>query len=348
MGTEGAELMSTLRDNSAATSGTILVLSSHDLQTVMRFDDYVDAVAEGFQMLAEGRCESPVPIQINVAGGTFHAKAASLPCGPGYVAVKVNGNFPGNRPRNGLPTIQGAVFLADASDGRPLALLDSIEITRQRTAAATAVAVHYLARANAHTATICGCGEQGRIQLRALRHARSIDRVFAWDIDPQAVRRFAAQMPTELGLEVTPVDVLRDATLASDIIVTCTSSCTPFLGIEEVRPGTFVAAIGADNPQKSEIKPELMAKAAVVVDVLTQSIVMGDMHHAVKAGVMKPSDVRAELGALISQGRPGRLSDDEITIFDSSGTGVQDVAAAARAFELARDRGLGRRCALGE
>ena len=99
---------------------------------MMRFDDYVDAVAEAFRMLAEGRCESPVPLQVSVTDGTFHAKAASLPVGSGYVAVKVNGNFPDNRSRHGLPTIQGAVFLADANNGRPLALLDSIEITRQR------------------------------------------------------------------------------------------------------------------------------------------------------------------------------------------------------------------------
>ena len=339
--------MNMLAPKMVAPSAAILILSSHDLQAVMRFDDYVDAVAEAFQMLAEGRCESPVPMQINVGDGTFHAKAASLQRGRGYVAVKINGNFPGNPSRNGLPTIQGAVYLADASDGRPLALLDSIEITRQRTAAATAVAVRYLARVNTHTATICGCGEQGRIQLRALRHTHSIDRVFAWDIDFQAARRFAAEMATELGLASTPVHVLREATLASDIIVTCTSSRTPFLGIEDVRPGTFVAAVGADNPQKSEIKPELMAEAAVVVDVLEQSIVMGDLHHAVKAGMMRPSDVRAELGVLISHKRPGRLSDDEITIFDSSGTGAQDVAAAARAYELARERGLGQRLALG-
>ena len=134
------------RRNTTAAPGTILILSSRDLQTVMRFDDYVDAVAEAFRMLAEGRCESPVPLQVSVTDGTFHAKAASLPVGSGYVAVKVNGNFPDNRSRHGLPTIQGAVFLADANNGRPLALLDSIEITRQRTAAATAVATQYLAR----------------------------------------------------------------------------------------------------------------------------------------------------------------------------------------------------------
>jgi ornithine cyclodeaminase/alanine dehydrogenase len=337
--------MSMSRRNAAEASGAILILSSKDLQTVMRFDDYVDAVAEAFRMLAEGRCESPVPLQVSVTDGTFHAKAASLPVGPGYVAVKVNGNFPDNRSRHGLPTIQGAVFLADANNGRPLALLDSIEITRQRTAAATAVATQYLARPGSRTATICGCGEQGRIQLMALRHKLDLTQVFAWDIDSQISRRFSAEM-AELGITVTAIDDLREGTLVSDAIVTCTSSHKPFLGFEDVRPGTFVAAVGADNPQKSEIKPELMAKAAVIVDVLQQSIVMGDMHHAINAGVMTPSDVRAELGTLIAQHRPGRLADDEITIFDSSGTGVQDVAAAARAYELARNRDLGLICAL--
>ena len=337
--------MTMSRRNATEASGTILILSSKDLQTVMRFDDYVDAVAEAFRMLAEGRCESPVPLQVSVTDGTFHAKAASLPVGPGYVAVKVNGNFPDNRSRHGLPTIQGAVFLADANNGRPLALLDSIEITRQRTAAATAVATQYLARPDSRTATICGCGEQGRIQLMALRHKLDLTQVFAWDIDSQISRRFSAEM-AELGITVTAIDDLREGTLVSDAIVTCTSSHKPFLGFEDVRPGTFVAAVGADNPQKSEIKPELMAKAAVIVDVLQQSIVMGDMHHAINAGVMTPSDVRAELGTLIAQHRPGRLADDEITIFDSSGTGVQDVAAAARAYELARNRDLGLICAL--
>jgi alanine dehydrogenase len=337
--------MTMSRRNATEASGAILILSSKDLQTVMRFDDYVDAVAEAFRMLAEGRCESPVPLQVSVTDGTFHAKAASLPVGPGYVAVKVNGNFPDNRSRHGLPTIQGAVFLADANNGRPLALLDSIEITRQRTAAATAVATQYLARPDSRTATICGCGEQGRIQLMALRHKLDLTQVFGWDIDSQISRRFSAEM-AELGITVTAIDDLREGTLVSDAIVTCTSSHKPFLGFEDVRPGTFVAAVGADNPQKSEIKPELMAKAAVIVDVLQQSIVMGDMHHAINAGVMTPSDVRAELGTLIAQHRPGRLADDEITIFDSSGTGVQDVAAAARAYELARNRDLGLICAL--
>src|SRR5262245_50062651 len=209
---------STSPRNATAAPGKILILSGQDLKTFVRFDDYVEPVAEAFRMLAEGRCESPVPLQVSVTDGTFHAKAASLPRGSGYVAVKINGNFPGNRSRNGLPTIQGAVFLADASDGRPLAILDSIEITRQRTAAATAVAIQYLARPDARVAAICGCGEQGRIQLQALRHRLPLERVFAWDIDPQASRRFAARMTAEFGLPVIATDNLRDATLAGDVI----------------------------------------------------------------------------------------------------------------------------------
>src|SRR5262249_23893508 len=210
-----------------------IILWQQDLRAAMRFDDYVEAVADGFRLLAEGRCASPVPTQIDVAHGAFHLKPASLPRGSGYVAVKVNGNFPDNRSRHGLPTIQGAVFLADANNGRPLALLDSIEITRQRTAAATAVATQYLARPDSHPATICGCGEQGRIQLRALRHKLDLTQVFAWDIDPQTSRHFSAEMAADLGNDVTAIDDLREGTLVSDAIVTCTSSCTPFLGVED-------------------------------------------------------------------------------------------------------------------
>jgi alanine dehydrogenase len=126
------------------------------------------------------------------------------------------------------------------------------------------------------------------------------------------------------------------------VIVTCTPSHEPYLGVDDVRAGTFVAAVGA-NPQKSEIHPDLMAQATVVTDILAQCATMGDLHHAISAGRMTPEAVHAELGDLVIGRRRGRSRVDEITIFDSSGTGVQDVAAAARAFELARERGVGTR-----
>ena len=324
----------------------ILVLSRGDLRALMRFEDYVEAVAEAFQLLADGRCQSPVPTEIPVKDGTFHIKAGGLLRGSGYVAVKINGNFPSNKARHRLPTIQGAIYLADASDGRALALLDSAEITLQRTGAATALAARYLARGDAATATICGCGAQGGIQLTALRHVLNLRTVYAWDADAETARAFARRMATETGIAVHAVDELGEATRGSEAIVTCTTARAPFLGLEHVRPGTFVAAIGADNPDKSELKPELMANATVVVDVLEQSLFMGDLHHAIQAGAMTATGVHAELGALVKGEKPGRRSADEITIFDSTGTGIQDVAAAARAYELAQHRRVGLACAL--
>jgi len=323
-----------------------LVLSRSDLRALMQFDDYVEAVAEAFQLFAEGRCLSPVPTEIPAQDGTFHTKAGALPRGAGYVAVKINGNFPSNKARHGLPTIQGAVYLADASNGRPLALLDSAEITLQRTGAATAVAARYLARQDATTVTICGCGEQGRIQLLALRHVLNVRTAFAWDADADLARAFARRMAVETRISVQAVDDLGTATRASDAIVTCTTTHVPFLDVDHVRPGTFVAAVGADNPAKSELTPELMAGATVVADVLEQALFMGDLHHAVAAGRMTAAGVHAELGQLVTGVKPGRRHGDEVTIFDSTGTGIQDVAAASRAYELALRQGAGLACIL--
>jgi ornithine cyclodeaminase/alanine dehydrogenase-like protein (mu-crystallin family) len=179
-----------------------------------------------------------------------------------------------------------------------------------------------------------------------LRHALDLRRVFAWDIDPAAAHAFAARMAAETGLVVEPATGLREAMRVSDAIVTCTPARVPFLGLDDVPPGCFVAAVGADNPAKSEIKPELMARAIVVVDVLDQAVVMGDLRHAVAAGAMRAQDVHAELGQVIAGARPGRRDDDAIIVFDSSGTGIQDAAAAAVAYEVARQRGLGMRCSL--
>lgn len=330
----------------AKRSPPLVVLSRRDLAALMPFAEYVDAVADAFRLHAEGRAVLPTPVQIPAEGGAFHIKAGHLPIGPGYAAIKVNGNIPNNRAIRGLPTIQGAILLFDASTGSPVALLDSIEITIQRTGAATAVAARYLARPESRVATVCGCGEQGRVQLAALRHGLDIRRVFLFDQNRAAAEAFAAAIAGE-GLDVDLPGTLSAATLASDVIVTCTPARKPLLGVADVRPGTFIAAIGADNPEKSEIDPALMARALVVTDSTEQCVHMGDLHHAIDAGTMQRSDVHAELGELVIGRKPGRTSSNEITMFDGSGVGIQDVAASARAFELARERGAGRSLDLG-
>ena len=189
---------------------------------------------------------------------------------------------------------------------------------------------------------MCGCGLQGRAQLRALTRVLPIQRAYAFDADPASAEQFAAEVTAQLGLEVTVSADLGAALEKSDVCVTCTPSREPILMRSQVRPGTFVAAVGADSEDKQELDPRLMAGAVVVADVLEQCAAIGDLHHALSAGEMTRDSVHAELAELVTGERPGRRSRDEITIFDSTGTALEDVAAAVVAYEgaVARDAGL--------
>jgi ornithine cyclodeaminase/alanine dehydrogenase-like protein (mu-crystallin family) len=315
-----------------------LVLTRAEVAALMTLADYRESAEEAFKAVALGRASVAPPTHIAAEQGGFHAKGALLrrEDGAAFVAVKINGNFPGNPLENGLPTIQGAIVLSDARNGSLLAIMDSIEVTLRRTAAASALAAHYLARRDAATLTLCGCGEQARAQLAALNDEFPLRRVYVWDVDACAAAAFADEMSTQLGLEVRCAEDCAAAAKASDLIVTCTTSRTPFLHEADVRPGTFIAAVGADSPDKSELAPGLMARAKVVVDLLEQGLSMGDLHHAVAAGVMSASDVHATLDELAVSKKPGRVDNDEITVFDSTGTAIQDTAAAVRIYERAK------------
>ena len=319
-----------------------LVLTRANIAALMTRADDVAAAEEAFVAVAEGRALSPTPLHIPADGGGFHAKGALLRTSDGnaFAVLKLNGNFP-NNPAAGLPTIQGAILLSDATNGCLLAIMDSIEVTLRRTAAATVLAARHLARRGRANLTICGCGDQGRAQLEALAHDVRLDHVFAWDASEDAHKAFAAEMSAKLQLEISPVADLHDAARRSDIIVTCTTARAPFLMVEHVRPGAFIAAVGADSHDKSEIAPALMARAKVVVDVLDQCLAIGDLHHAVAAGVMSPQQVHATLADVASARKPGRTSDGEITLFDSTGTAVQDAAAAIRIYERAKAQNMG-------
>jgi ornithine cyclodeaminase/alanine dehydrogenase-like protein (mu-crystallin family) len=219
--------------------------------------------------------------------------------------------------------------------------MDSRDITALRTGAATAVAAKYLARKNSRTATICGCGNQAPFQFNALARVLHLERVFAYDHRPDQARAFSQRISSDLGIPVTPVDDLAGAIRRSDVCITCTPSQKPVLNADDVRPGTFVAAVGADNPHKQELHPDLMAKSKIVCDLVAQCAAMGDLHHALEAGVVNKSDVHAELGEVVAGKKPGRESDDETIIFDSTGMALQDVATAAVLYEKAKRQGSG-------
>src|SRR5262247_116520 len=162
--------------------GTLL-LKRGDVSSLLGLDECIGAVEEAFKLYAEGQTLPPGVLGIHAQDGGFHIKAAGLKLARTYFATKVNGNFFRNAERYGMPNIQGIILLCDGENGYPLAIMDSIEITILRTGAATAVAAKYLARDNAKVAIICGCGNQGRIQLKALKNARAIEQVYAFDLD---------------------------------------------------------------------------------------------------------------------------------------------------------------------
>jgi len=312
-----------------------ILISRASVRRLLPLRDCIAAVEAAFVAAATGRTIAAGVLGSHVDGGGFHVKTAGLVGEPAYFAAKTNANFPQNPLRSGRPTIQGILVLYDATNGDPLAVMDSAEITRLRTAAATAVAAKYLSRVDASAVTICGCGLQAAAQLEALCAVRPIARVFAYDVDQTRTHTFAAEMNDALHLDARPVSTIAEGSKRSDIVVTCTSSTRPILGVDDVAAGTFIAAVGADSENKQEIDVHLMARATVVADVLSQFAAIGDLHHAIEAGVMSANDARAELADVVTGTARWSRSDNEIVVFDSTGTALEDVAAAAMVYERA-------------
>jgi ornithine cyclodeaminase/alanine dehydrogenase-like protein (mu-crystallin family) len=318
-----------------------LLLTQRDVARLCTPDLALAAVREGFRALGESRATAPPPLHLALSHGGFHAKAAALAGAPGVATLKWNANFPANRERHGLPTIQGAVLLCDTDDGRLLAVMDSIEITLRRTAAASALAALHLARRESRVMALCGCGAQALPQFEALAGVLPLRELRLWDADPRAAPCLRALLGDRPDLDVRVATGLAEAVRDADVIVTCTPSRTAFLTRELVAPGAFVAAVGADHADKHELAPALMAAACVVTDSTAQCLAMGDLHHAVEGGAMTAAQVHAELADLVTGRRAGRPDARAVCVFDSTGVAVQDVALAAALLRAARTQGLG-------
>ena len=316
-----------------------MILTATEVRSLLDIATCIDAVEGAFRALATGDVIPPSLLGSHVPGGGFHVKTAGMRGERLYYAAKINANFPGNPVSRGLPTIQGVIALFDAESGEVLALLDSIEITALRTAAASAVAARHLAPPDAHRLTIIGCGTQGRHHARAMLCVRPISLIRLADRDANAAERLAGVLAQEFAGRVEVADDHRAASRASDIVVTCTLAREPILDEDDLPIGGFVAAVGADSEDKQEITTRAMARCGVVVDIIDQCATIGDLHHAIAAGAMARSDVRADLAAVVSNGARNRFAERETILFDSTGTALEDVAVAAIAYERAMRTG---------
>jgi alanine dehydrogenase len=315
----------------------VLLLTRNDVKRLLSIEECTAAVEDAFRQFGEGKLQPPGMLGTHAAGGGFHIKAGSLSVsGRSFYAAKMNANFPENPMKHGLPTIQGVVLLFDAECGTPLAIMDSIEITILRTGAATAIAAKYLARRNSGVATIIGCGMQSRIQARAIKSVLPIDSFYTCDIDHSRAQALADELSREPNVRATAVSDFAAATAQSDVIVTCTTSKAAFLREEHVRPGTFIAAVGADNEEKRELDTSLISKSRVIPDLLSQAASIGEIHHAIGAGALNAESIEEDLPRIVAGRAAGRRSDDEVIVFDSTGMALQDVASACATYAKAK------------
>lgn len=318
---------------------TTLILTRSDVAELLTMTECIDAVESAFRAHAEGRAVGPEVASVHVDGGGFHVKAAGLTLSRPYFAAKTNGNFFHNDKLQ-MPRIQGTVVLCDASNGVPLAVLDSIEITIVRTAAATAVACRYLARRDSRVLAIIGCGLQGHATFRAIVGCLPIETVVLFDPNPAAAQSLF-EIVRDAGLTAQVCASVSDALRNVDICVTATPSTTPIIMQSDLHPGIFIAAVGADSDTKQELDPAIIQTSRIIVDSREQAAAIGEVHHAIDAIHSANALIAATLGEVIAGQAPGRTAEDQIIVFDSTGTALQDVAAAAIVYERALSLGRG-------
>jgi ornithine cyclodeaminase len=312
----------------------IPIFNEREIREAVSPADAIAAVRQAFE--ADGRGETVVPAVINLpipgTDGEFHVKTAYV-AGIPHVAVKVASGFYDN-PKRGLPTGSGMMVLFDASTGMPAALLlDNGYLTDVRTGAAGAVAAECLAPARVRTVGMIGSGVQARHQAICLHQVRPFGRLVAWSVDGAGLAAYVREMRDALGIDAVvaagPEEVVREA----DLLVTCTPSRAPIVSADWLHPGMHVTALGSDGPGKQELDARCLARADLVVcDRLAQCARLGELQHALAAGLMREADVHAELGQVAAGRRPGRTGDAQITIADLTGVGFQDTAIASLAY----------------
>ncbi|MDP5219066.1 ornithine cyclodeaminase family protein [Ruegeria sp. 2205SS24-7] len=252
------------------------------------------------------------------------------------LGLKAGGYWPHNLEKREIINHQSTVFLFDPDTGKAKAMVGGNLLTALRTAAASSVSIKHLARPDASVIGMIGAGHQAAFQLRSALEQRDFDKVIGWNFHPEMLPKIE-RVATEAGLPFEAVQL--EGMAEADVIISITSAFSPSLMADHVSPGTHIACMGTDTKGKQEVEAALLAKAAVFTDEVAQSISIGEAQHAIAAGLIAEADV-AQLGAVINGTHPGRSSHDQITLFDGTGVGLQDLAVAAAVVDLAVAKGI--------
>ncbi len=314
----------------------MLVVPERLIADLVSPEDAFAAVEAVFAAMASGGAYNFPVVREALGEGRQYGFKSGLDRVGALLGVKSGGYFPGNGER-GIPNHQSTVFLFDPDSGQLKATVGGNLLTALRTAAASAISIDRLARRDAKVLGMVGAGHQSAFQMRAAARVRPFDKVLGWNHHPEMLPRLA-ETAAELGLPFEAVS-LEDLGAQADVIVTITSSNAPTLRDGHIRPGTHLACMGTDTKGKQEVEAALLARARVFTDEVAQSVSIGEAQHAIAAGLIREADI-TPVGAVINGTAPGRQSDDEVTLFDGTGVGLQDLAAAQVAVTRAVERGL--------
>jgi len=320
------------------------ILTEADLRAILKLDmDAVACVESAFHALATEAVAMPPILRLDIPEhrGEVDVKTAYVP-GVESFAIKISPGFFDN-PKLGLPSVNGMMVLLSASTGLVEALLlDNGYLTDIRTAAAGAVAAKHLSRADSRIAAIFGAGVQAKLQLQALLLVRPIEEARIWARDAVKAERVARELSHDLGIRVVAEPDIAKAAAGADILVTTTPSSTPILQAGDLAEGQHLTAMGSDAEHKNEIDPAALKKATLyVADSGRQTRRLGELHHAIDAGLFAADEAVTEIGAIIAGTSTGRRTAGDITIADLTGTGVQDTAVATLARRRATLAGAG-------
>jgi len=304
-----------------------LILTRSDVLELIEMDSVIQSVEGAFRDLYNGLAQMPAKVYIAVGKGDFRAMPASLPGAAGIKWVNVH---PDN-PCRGMPTVMGLLIYSDPETGYPLAIMDATEITAYRTGAAAAIAARYMARPGSCSLGLVGAGRQAYTQLEAHNEIYSFNEIFVFDIDRGRAEALVKAYP-QLPVAFKQLEEV----CSCDIICTTTPARRPVVKLDMLRPGVHINAVGADACGKQELEPEILQAGRVVVDDPNQSIKAGEINVAVSQGLFRPEQIAATLSEVIAGVKPGRENEKQITIFDSTGIAIQDIAVARSVYQKAK------------
>jgi ornithine cyclodeaminase/alanine dehydrogenase len=324
----------------------IIILSQQEVRSCLPMSDAIKAVTDAYKAFAMGQVEMPPVVHLDVAKyrGEVDIKAGAAENFE-LIGMKIASGYYDN-PKLGLPPGFAVIILLDLKTSLPLAIMDGSYITAVRTGAAGAVAASVLARKDVRRVGVIGSGTQGRMQVLALNELYPLEQVKVFNINKTNSETYADEMSKRLNIEVQAVDTAKKAVSDVNVVVTAVPSKKAMVMDEWIEDGVHINAFGADGPGKQELDPKIMKRAKIVVDSLKQCRVIGEIQHALAQGLIQETDIHAEIGEILLGNKVGRETEDEITLFDSTGLAVQDIAAANVVYQLAQQKGMGQRVKL--